>query len=65
MAGRGRKEDKPSVINHRLDIYQEKTSPVVDFYRASGVPVMVIDGTGAIPEIHERIQEAIESCRAR
>lgn len=62
LAGRGRAEDTQEVINHRLDIYQEKTSPVVDYYRDNRVPIMVIDGTGAIPEIHERIQAAVLSC---
>ena len=62
LAGRGRAEDTPDVINRRLDIYQEKTSPVVDYYRANGISVVAIDGTGAIDDVHERIQEAVESC---
>jgi adenylate kinase len=62
LAGRGRTEDTPEVISRRLDIYQEKTSPVVEYYRESGVPVVIIDGTGDIPEIHERIQTAVMSC---
>lgn len=63
LAGRGRAEDTPEVINHRLDIYQEKTSPVVDYFNEeTQVPVKVIDGTGAIPEIHERIQAAVMAC---
>lgn len=62
LAGRGRTEDSPEVINRRLDIYEEKTKPVVDYYLENGIPVMSIDGTGAIPEVHERIQEAVISC---
>lgn len=60
--GRGRSEDAPEVIGRRLDIYREKTSPAVDFYREQGVPILDIDGTGAIPEVHERINAAIMSC---
>jgi adenylate kinase len=62
LADRGRTEDTPEVISRRLDIYQEKTSPVVEYYRKSGVPVVVIDGTGPVPEVHERIQTAVRSC---
>ncbi len=62
LAGRGRTEDSPEVISRRLDIYQEKTKPVVDHYRENGVPVIAIDGTGPIPEVHERIQEAVMAC---
>ncbi len=62
LAGRGRTEDSPEVISRRLDIYQEKTKPVVDHYRTAGVPVVVIDGTGPIPDVHERIQQAVMSC---
>lgn len=62
LAGRGRAEDTPDVINRRLDIYQEKTSPVVDHYRNNGISVIAIDGTGAVNDVHQRIQEAVNSC---
>jgi adenylate kinase len=63
LVGRGRVEDSPAVINRRLDIYQEKTSPVVDHYRENGVPIISVDGTGPVSEVHERIQEAVTACR--
>jgi adenylate kinase len=62
LSGRGRAEDTPEVISRRLDIYQQKTSPVLDYYRKYNVPVVSIDGTGTIPEIHERIQTAVIAC---
>jgi adenylate kinase len=62
LAGRGRAEDKLEVISRRLDIYQEKTTPVVEYYREFGVPIVTIDGTGDIPDVHERIQAAVMSC---
>lgn len=60
--GRGRSEDAPEVIGRRLDIYQEKTKPAVDFYREHGVPVISIDGTGSIEVVHERVNEAVMAC---
>jgi adenylate kinase len=62
LAGRGRTEDSPEVINHRLDIYDEKTSPVVDHYRDQGVPIVSVDGMGPVPEVHERIHAAVQEC---
>ena len=62
LSGRGRAEDTAAVINRRLDIYQENTSPVVDEYRKAGVPVIAVDGTGAVNDVHERIQKAVEAC---
>jgi adenylate kinase len=62
LVGRGRTEDSPEVINHRLDIYQEKTSPVVEFYKERGVPIVSVDGMGPVPEVHERIQAAVQAC---
>lgn len=62
LSGRGRVEDTPEVISRRLDIYQEKTQPIVDHYRTNGFPIIAVDGTGPVSEVHERIQEAVMSC---
>jgi adenylate kinase len=62
LAGRGRAEDSPEIISRRLDIYQEKTHPIVEHYRRNGFPVIAIDGTGPVSEVHERIQQAVTSC---
>ncbi len=62
LAGRGRAEDSPEVIGRRLDIYEQKTKPVVDLYRTLDVPVITVNGEGKVPEIHERIQKAVEKC---
>jgi adenylate kinase len=64
LAGRGRAEDTLDVISHRLDIYEQKTSPVLDFYNDNGTPIQVVDGNGDISDIHERVQDAVMSCRA-
>jgi adenylate kinase len=64
LAGRGRAEDTLDVISHRLDIYEQKTSPVLYFYNDNGTPIQVVDGNGDISDIHERVQDAVMSCRA-
>lgn len=62
LAGRGRTEDAPDVIERRLEIYQKNTKPVLDFYVDLDVPVIKIDGKGNVDVVHERIQQAIEAC---
>jgi adenylate kinase len=62
LAGRGRTEDTPAVIQRRLDIYSRNTKPVLDYYREREVPIVEIDGLGTVHEVHERIQQAVEEC---
>lgn len=62
LAGRGREEDTPKVISRRLDIYLEKTQPIVEYYRNNGFPVIPVDGMGGVSEVHDRIQEAVMLC---
>ncbi len=62
LVGRGRAEDTPAVVSHRLDIYYEHTKPVLKFYKEQGIPVRVVDGSGDVNEVHERIQKVIEEC---
>lgn len=43
LLGRKRADDKPDVIQHRLDVFSEETTPVLDYYRRSG-RLITIDG---------------------
>lgn len=62
LASRGRAEDTLEVIEKRLGIYERNTQPVLDYYRERGVQIKEIDGLGAVGEVHERIQQAVEEC---
>lgn len=63
LAGRaqaeGRTDDTPDAVRHRLNVYEEKTAPVVDYYRQQG-QLTVIDGEGTLDEVFARIVEAIQ-----
>ena len=59
---RGRAEDTPEVIERRLDLYLEKTKPVLDYYRALGVPVLTVNGDGTVEDVHEKVQQTVEEC---
>jgi adenylate kinase len=62
LTDRGRAEDTKEVVEHRLDIYEATTRPVVDYYLEHSVPVLEVDGVGDIQEIHERIQVVVSEC---
>ena len=62
IAGRareeGRADDAPEAVRKRLQVYDEQTAPVIDFYRQHG-QLTVVDGVGTLDEVFTRIVEAI------
>lgn len=57
----GRADDAdPTIIQHRIDVYNRETSPVADYYRMQG-KYIGINGIGSIEAISQRLHEAIES----
>jgi adenylate kinase len=53
-----RDDDKPEAVKHRIDVYHEKTLPLLDYYGRQGL-VSEIDGVGTIQEIHKRVMAAL------
>jgi adenylate kinase len=56
----GRSDDNEAVIRNRLREYNQKTLPVLQFYRDKGIYVE-IDGTIAIDDVRTRITEIVRS----
>lgn len=56
--GEGRSDDTPEKIKTRLEVYNNETSPVLNYYQQQGV-VKKIDGVGSIEEIFDRIKKAV------
>jgi adenylate kinase len=59
-----REDDRPEAVRPRIEIYLEKTVPVLDHYRG-GRLVSEIDGRGTIDEIGRQVLEAVSSPRSR
>jgi len=63
IAGRaqaeGRADDNPESVRKRLQVYNDATAPVVDYYRQHG-QLTVIDGVGDLDAVFTRILEAIQ-----
>ena len=53
-----REDDKEEAVRPRIEIYLEKTIPVLDHYRGEGL-VSEIDGTGTIDEIKQKVLAAL------
>lgn len=60
LSGRGRAEDDLDIVRRRLQIYEEQTRPVLEFYEQHGTKVVRIDGNGEVDAVHERIQNLAE-----
>ena len=43
MLSRGRPDDTAEVIRHRLEVFAETTSPLIEYYRDRGI-LLVVDG---------------------
>lgn len=56
--GEGRSDDTPEKVNVRLNVYEEETAPVMDYYKQKDL-YTPIDGVGSIEEIFNRIKKAI------
>jgi adenylate kinase len=53
-----RDDDREDTIRHRLEVYQEQTSPLISFYADEGILVGV-DATGPVEEITQRALAAL------
>jgi len=59
LLGRGRKDDNENVIRHRLNVYREQTSPLIDHYSQQGL-LKIIQGDADIEIVSSRINEALK-----
>lgn len=53
-----RSDDDEATVRHRMDVYQEQTAPLLEYYRAQGV-LREVNGVGAPDEISRRIRSAV------
>jgi adenylate kinase len=58
LASRGRADDKPEVIRHRLAAYHKQTEPLLEYYSSKEL-LKTVDGSGSIEEVFCRTLEAL------
>lgn len=57
-----RDDDTPEAIEHRLDLYEQQTSPLIDYYQRQN-RLAVIDGVASPDEVFSRLTRAVEAAR--
>jgi adenylate kinase len=57
-----RDDDEPDVIKHRLETYQEKTAPLIDYYEDRGI-LNHVNGSKSPDEVEERIHGILATLR--
>lgn len=54
-----RADDNDETIARRLNVYQEQTRPLIEFYKSIDL-LRVVDAMGTVEEVSERIQQALK-----
>ena len=57
LLARGRADDTEAVIRNRLEVYRDKTAPLIDFYKAKGL-LTSIEAQGSMEAIAERLEKS-------
>lgn len=57
--GEGRSDDTPEKVKTRLEVYNDETAPVLNYYKKKGL-YKAIDGIGTVDEIYARIVDALK-----
>jgi adenylate kinase len=60
-----RSDDTPEAIRRRLEIYDEQTAPLVEYYRSTRGNVIGIHADRPIDQVFSEIREALEQVVAR
>ena len=58
LLARGRADDNEAVIRNRLEVYREKTAPLISFYRDKGL-LVAVPAHGSVEEITDRIRAVL------
>jgi adenylate kinase len=58
-AEESRSDDTPEAIKRRLELYERKTAPLVEYYRSTRVNVVGIHADRTVDEVFHEIDEAL------
>ena len=60
LSKRGRADDNPDTIKERIAVYNNQTSPLLDYYAKKGL-LKTIEGLGTVDEIFARIEKVLDT----
>jgi len=58
---RGRADDTPDAIDERLRLYRQEMYPILNYLNDQGIPVVHLDGTGTVGQVHDRVVAELTS----
>ena len=61
LAIRGRSDDSPEAIDERLKLYRQEMYPVLNYLTEQNVPVVHLDGTSTVGQVHDRVVAELTS----
>jgi len=53
-----REDDNEETIRHRLDVYHERTEPLIEFYQSRN-KLITIDAGGSVEDVYEELKAAL------
>jgi len=53
-----RDDDKPDTVKHRIQVYQQQTAPLINYYKERGV-LTEVNGTASIVEVAVQMNSLI------
>jgi len=64
-AEESRSDDTPEVIQRRLELYEEQTAPLIEYYRTTRGNVVGIHADRPVEDVFTEIREALDQVAAR
>ena len=55
-----RDDDTPEAITRRLDLYEEQTAPLIDYYSRTG-RLVVVDGVDSPEQVFARLVQVVDA----
>jgi len=52
---RKRKDDSPIGIQNRMQVYNKKTKPILDYFKKKGIPIIIVKGDQTINQVHKEL----------
>lgn len=59
---RGRADDTTEAIEERLHIYRQQIYPILSYFTDRHIPIVHVDGTGTVGQVHDRIEAELVAC---
>jgi len=61
LAVRGRADDTPEAIEERLAVYRQEVYPILNYFSEQNIPIVHIDGTGTVGQVHDKIIQELQA----